>query len=436
MSKILTPFERHLKEKIADYEMPYESRSWFAIQKTMSLSKAGNYPWLVALVAAAVVTAGGSIALYHTQHSPSSAHVVITETRFDSPIQISQMISSAATLNVAEYEKSMYGSEILEKKVSANQSLNTAQNNSTSVGSNDLNIGASSTTNQAVNTANDTNSGGTLDPNSATDKTAKADIEAKAANVIGFASNVRSACEGIEVDFDVTNGPKDGSYLWNFGDGHFSDAVNPKHKYAKSGSYDVSLSVTSDKGQINTTVVNDMINIRPAPNASFLWEFVNDIPDAPAVRIINVSTNAISYDWNFNDGANSKQMNPETAIDIKGKKMIALTARNEHGCIDAAVKTISINSDFALNAPSAFTPGRETFMPSGLKQSKANFVMTIYTVSGEKVYETSNRLKGWDGKIAGIGVASSGESFRWKIIITNDLTKEQKYFNGTLTVSP
>ena len=114
MSKILTPFERHLKEKIADYEMPYEQRSWFALQKTMSLANAGNYPWLVALVATVLVTAGGSIGLYRNQHTPASGNVVITETRFDNPIQISQMISSASALNLAEYEKAKYN----EKKSS------------------------------------------------------------------------------------------------------------------------------------------------------------------------------------------------------------------------------------------------------------------------------------------------------------------------------
>jgi hypothetical protein len=33
-------------------------------------------------------------------------------------------------------------------------------------------------------------------------------------------------------------------------------------------------------------------------------------------------------------------------------------------------------------------------------------------------------------------MAHAGEQFNYMIIITNDLTQEQKYFNGSLTVSP
>lgn len=429
MSKILTPFERHLKEKIADYEMPYEQRSWFALQKTMSLANAGNYPWLVALVATVLVTAGGSIGLYRNQHVPASGNVVITETRFDKPIQISQMISSTSAFNLAEYEKAKYKDE------TSSFTQDSAKSNGLESAPAKSNIiSKESNTNTSIAVTQSNTSEAAIDPNS--EKTAKSEIDVKAASILGFVSSVRTACEGIEVDFDVTNGPKDGSYLWNFGDGHFSDSVNPKHKYAKSGSYDVSLSVTSDKGQINTTVMNDMINIKPAPNADFRWEFTNVQPDSPEVRIINSSKDASTYDWNFNDGTNSKAMSPEMPIDVKGKKIVSLSVRNEYGCIDGAVKSISINSDFALNAPSAFIPGKETFMPSGLKQSKVNFVMTIFNAAGEQVYETSNRLKGWDGKILGVVVATAGESFKWKVIITNDQTKEQKYFNGTLTVSP
>jgi len=116
--------------------------------------------------------------------------------------------------------------------------------------------------------------------------------------------------------------------------------------------------------------------------------------------------------------------------------MIALTAKNDYGCTDGAVKQISINTDFALSASPSLNIGEETFMPSGLKQSNAKFVMSIYNTSGTKVYETSNRLKGWDGKVNGGDMAKSGEKFFWKIIITNDITHEQKYFNGILTVSP
>jgi PKD repeat protein len=275
-----------------------------------------------------------------------------------------------------------------------------------------------------------TSSGTTNQENSKTAVAKRSD------NVIAFNCNVRRACQGEEVEFQTTSGPKTGSYLWNFGDGHFSDEVNPKHKFAKAGNYDVSLSITSDNGQINTTVVNDMISIEAAPDADFTWEFINSNPGAPEVRIVNRSEGGNNYEWN--NGSQST-MDPNGTIyklNPKGRQMIALSAKNEAGCTDGAVKHISVNTDFALDAPQSWSFAKGTYMPSGLKKNKVDFNMIFMDTSGKRVFETSSRLKGWDGKLPDGRMAEAGDVFSYMIIITNDLTQEQKYFNGILTVSP
>jgi hypothetical protein len=62
--------------------------------------------------------------------------------------------------------------------------------------------------------------------------------------------------------------------------------------------------------------------------------------------------------------------------------------------------------------------------------------MVLFDADGNNVFETSNRMKGWNGKLPDGSLASSGSNFKYKIIITNDLTKEQKYFNGSFNVFP
>jgi hypothetical protein len=62
--------------------------------------------------------------------------------------------------------------------------------------------------------------------------------------------------------------------------------------------------------------------------------------------------------------------------------------------------------------------------------------MTIFDINGNQVFQTTSRIKGWDGKLPNGTYAAAGESYHWKVIIENDLSKEQKYFNGTLNVSP
>ena len=62
--------------------------------------------------------------------------------------------------------------------------------------------------------------------------------------------------------------------------------------------------------------------------------------------------------------------------------------------------------------------------------------MFFYDPSGNAVYETSNRSKGWDGSVSGGNQATIGQNYQWRVLIINDLTKEEKYFNGTLNIIP
>jgi hypothetical protein len=116
--------------------------------------------------------------------------------------------------------------------------------------------------------------------------------------------------------------------------------------------------------------------------------------------------------------------------------MIALDAKNQAGCSDGAVKHISVNTDFSLNAPKQWSFADGAFMPSGLKKSKVDFVLSVYDETENKVFETTSRMKGWDGKLPGGATASAGSVYSYKVIITSDRTQEQKYFFGTFNVFP
>ena len=65
--------------------------------------------------------------------------------------------------------------------------------------------------------------------------------------------SVRTACAGTEVNFTAKNSSKNGSYLWNFGDGtEFSSTTRGApfpnqsitHTYTRTGSYTASLQIT------------------------------------------------------------------------------------------------------------------------------------------------------------------------------------------------
>jgi len=406
MSKKFTAFEEKLNSALENYELPFENGDWKRLENQLDKSVASNH-WIVALAAAAFFSGVIGFAAYTYSN---------------------KLVDASRGAALARFENQI---DVKNAKSASDDSITNEQPSSDSVISkNNKNTGAIAGVQTSTSAENIIN-------NSESDENVSVVNTKPVSTALSVKPSTTSSCAGSEVEFNAVNGPIDGSYLWNFGDGNFSNKPNPKHKYAKAGVYDVSLSVTSKKdGQINTTVMNDLITIHPAPSADFEWDFINSPEDEPTVKIVNTSENASSFEWKFNDGTSSKVISPVRSYNDKGKQMIALEVHNEWGCSDSKIKYVVINQEYNLMAPNSFNPtAKETFMPEALKQGKTQFKLTVY--NGEQpIYETNNKAKGWDGRLPGGQIADSGKAYPWIVIIYNETTKEEKYFSGTVTVLP
>ena len=78
-----------------------------------------------------------------------------------------------------------------------------------------------------------------------------------------FSANKTFLCRVTDaVQFSNTSaGPGTLTYLWNFGDGTTSALATPSHVFNVSGTYNVSLTVTSSEGCIITNTQNGLINV-------------------------------------------------------------------------------------------------------------------------------------------------------------------------------
>ena len=86
---------------------------------------------------------------------------------------------------------------------------------------------------------------------------------------VEFTVNSRNVSQGEEVFFtaNVSGGFTPYSYQWDFGDGQTSTNSSPGHSYGSRGNYAVSLSVTDDRGNIDTNTRTDYINVAQGWNA-------------------------------------------------------------------------------------------------------------------------------------------------------------------------
>lgn len=132
-------------------------------------------------------------------------------------------------------------------------------------------------------------------------------VRASLAKADYLMSDTFSSCPPLKISF--TNKSQNyQSFSWDFGDGGFSDKLDPQHIYTYPGSYTVKLWVKNSGGCTDTLKRTVLIQ---GPSGTF-----NYIPTAicnPDVINFTAKTiNTVSYVWDFNDG-NTILTNSSTA---------------------------------------------------------------------------------------------------------------------------
>ena len=241
-------------------------------------------------------------------------------------------------------------------------------------------------------------------------------------------ASVQEACAGTEVTFALNGLDQEGSVLWNFGDGGFSQEVAPTHIYNDAGSYDITVSVRAPgDGMIRTRTVENMIVVRPKPDAAMNWEFFDATSNQARVHFINETEDASSSTWLLEQQGLKEA---KAMLEIPGDYHVNLVASNKFGCQDIAVQDIHLGSRKEAIAPALFSPdgdGRyDTFMPLMLMDFKGKWELTIWDGS-EQVFESSKTRRPWRGELASGGSAEIGKKYIWKLV-TETPTGEKHLF--------
>ncbi len=166
---------------------------------------------------------------------------------------------------------------------------------------------------------------------------------------------VSSLCVGDTLSLTNTslpNGSPITGYSWDFGDGSPVSAVaSPKHFYASSGSFTVTLTTSNAFCSDDSSIV---VNVTPGPIASF------SVADTSAcgnlvVNFTNTTTGSPSYSWNFGDGSPaSNQFSPLHNYTVAGTFTVTLIA-TQGTCSDTIVQPDLIH---IYNTPlSSFSTG-------------------------------------------------------------------------------
>jgi len=227
--------------------------------------------------------------------------------------------------------------------------------------------------------------------------------------VADFTADLLSGCGPLEVAFSDSSWISTGnvaSWNWDFGDGGSSSAINPVYVYEEPGSYDVSLTVISNAGCVDTIVNPQVILVYPGPDAAFSIQPAEQTILEPEFSFVNMSNGAMAWQWSFGDGGTSMAFEPFYTYRDTGNYTVTLFVTNSTGCRDSVSHPLRVNPVFSVWVPNAFTPNgdgeNELFHLNG--EYIADVELQIFDRWGEMIYTGSGLDRAaWDGKVARTG---------------------------------
>ncbi|MFH1321826.1 MAG: PKD domain-containing protein [Bacteroidota bacterium] len=250
-----------------------------------------------------------------------------------------------------------------------------------------------------------------------------------------FTSDKISGCKPLLVQFKSDHSDVPKNYLWDFGNGFYSNDPNPEHLYEQNGIYDVTLTVTSlINEKIESKTINNMITVYSLPMAKFDWHRKEPIAVNRTVNFINQSKSAVTWQWDFGDNVTSTEQNPNHVYNSEGVNTVELIVKNAYGCYDTSHSFISVISKIKEDdfyTPNAFSPNgdgiNDVFCPIAAGISDSEFEMTIYDRNGNLVYETTNINQPWTGRIKNDGKIAPEGIYIWLVIIENKYGEKYKH---------
>ncbi len=209
-----------------------------------------------------------------------------------------------------------------------------------------------------------------------------------------------SGCAPLDVSF-TNNSQGTNQFVWDFGDGATSSALNPIHTYLTAGTYIIEL--TAIDTSCNTDVLSyDTVVVDPGPTADFSSDMIMyQIGDSTVFT--NLSDSATTYLWDYGDGTTSNVFQEYHLYINPGEYLVCLTSTNDAGCIDSLCKIIIVVGEHAIDIPNAFSPngdGKNEFLfVRGYGIETMN--LKIFDRWGRLMFETNDLAIGWDGYYKG-----------------------------------
>ncbi len=197
------------------------------------------------------------------------------------------------------------------------------------------------------------------------------------------------------------------SSVWSFGDGALSTQSSPVHSYTNNGNYTIKLVVTNTNGCKDSTTTN--ISVLASPTSAFSYTGATGCTPARTINIVDNSTNAATFYYDFGDGTNSSLQNPIKIYTTAGTYIIKQIVTGANGCKDSSIQTVTFNdlstAAFAINSNSQCMNGNSF----SFTNNSSNIISSAWSF-GDGATSTLN---------SPTHVYTSAGTFIAKLVVTN-----------------
>lgn len=221
--------------------------------------------------------------------------------------------------------------------------------------------------------------------------------------------NTFTGCNPLSVFFENLSVPIDESYdiLWDFGDGKTSKEISPNHTFKDPGTYSIKLEITSPIGCYTMASYPNWINVIESPVAGFDYNPKSLSSFQKQVNLTDQSKSAEFLKYLINDRFILFDRNAQYTFKDTGVQKISQIVSRPNGCTDTLTIFIDVEPKVTYFLPNAFTPNgdgkNEEFVGVGYVEGLQDFQMSIWDRWGSQLFNSSDPLTGWNGRVNGSG---------------------------------
>lgn len=159
------------------------------------------------------------------------------------------------------------------------------------------------------------------------------------------------------------------NWAWTFGDPPAQNVQDPSHTYSAPGTYNVSLTVTSNNGCTNTTSEQVVVHPLPEPDFTATSVCLGEPTVFTDLSGILPPGSIDSWYWDFDDQNNTTQSAPSHTYAAAGFYDVNLTLTSYDGCTDQITHQVEVYPLPSVDFVATETEGCQPFVTNFIDQS-------------------------------------------------------------------